>query len=563
MGKMPAAQAIVESLRVEGVSTVFGLAGSCILEIMDKLYDAKDIRFIDTRHEQAAAHMADGYARVTGRAGVVLVTNGPGASNLVTGVALAKLAHSPVLAITGAPMTSQDQRESYQEFDQVALFRPITKHSYRVNRPDRIPELFRYAFSTALSGKPGPVHVDIPRDLLYSEIEAEFLRPSQYRPENRARGGREQVAQAAKLLAGARHPMILAGGGVIWSGATREVVELAELLQAPMATSSMHRDAVPNDHPLFVGQLGAKGSKGAKVTAQASDVILGLGTRLAHATTFYGYDYIPKTAKLIQVEIDQKELGRNLPVEVAILGDAREVAMDLAEALRGHRPAPGPAEERRAAAARHRAEREQMWEEARRANGTPLRPSRFLAELRKRLPRGAVVALDAGSLCSMSTDALEYFEPRTLLTPLDFACLGFSYAAAMGAKVARPEKTCVAIAGDGGFAMNLQELETAVRCGIQTVTFILNNNCWGSEKAYQRDYCDGRYIGTWITNPPYDKVAEVFGAKGLRVDHPSQVADGIDAAFKADAPVLVDVIVDPEELAETVRKDAMKPRVTS
>lgn len=562
MAKMPAAQAIVEALRVEGVNTVFGLAGSCILEIMDKLYDAKDIRFIDTRHEQAAAHMADGYARTAGRPGVVMVTNGPGASNLVTGVTLAKLAHSPVLAITGAPMTSQDQRESYQEFDQVALFRPITKESYRVNRPDRIPELFRYAFAKALTGKPGPVHMDIPRDLLYSEIEVEFLKPSQYRPENRARGGREQIAQATKLLAGARHPMILAGGGVIWSGASREAVELAELLQAPIATSSMHRDSIANDHPLFVGQLGAKGSRGATATAQASDVILCLGTRLAHATTFYGYNYVPKSAKLIQVEIDQKELGRNLPVDVSILGDAREVAMDLIEALRGHRPDPKAAVERAAEAARHRAEREQQWEEARKVNSTPLKPSRFLGELRKRLPRGASVSLDAGSLCSMSTDAFEYFEPRTLLTPLDFACLGFSYAAAMGAKIARPDKLCVAIAGDGGFAMNLQELETATRCGINTVTFILNNNCWGSEKAYQRDYCDNRFIGTEITNPPYDKVAEIFGAKGFRIDHPSHVADVIDAALKTDAPVLVDVIVDPEELAETVRKDAMKPRVT-
>lgn len=563
MAKMPAAQAVVEALRIEGVDTVFGLAGSCILEIMDKLYDAKDIRFIDTRHEQAATHMADGYARASGRPGVVLVTNGPGASNLVTGVALAKLAHSPVVAVTGAPMTSQDQRESYQEFDQVALFRPITKQSYRVNRPDRIPELFRYAFATALTGKPGPVHVDIPRDLLYSEVEAEFVKPAHYRPENRARGGRELIAQAAKLLAGARHPMILVGGGVIWSGASRQAVELAELLQAPIATSAMHRDAVPNDHPLFEGQLGAKGSRGAKVTAQASDVILCLGTRLAHATTFYGYDYIPKHAKLIQVEIDQKELGRNLPVEVAILGDAREVALDLLEALHGHRPDPGAARERVAAAARHRADREREWEDARKRGGTPLKPSRFLAELRRRLPRGAIVALDAGSLCSMSTDAFDYFEPRTLLTPLDFACLGFSYAAAMGAKVARPEKPCVAIAGDGGFAMNLQELETAVRVGINTVTFILNNNCWGSEKAYQRDYCDGRYIGTEIGNPPYDRVAELFGAKGFRIDQPDQAADVIEAALTADAPVLVDVILDPGELAETVRKDAMKKRVTS
>jgi thiamine pyrophosphate-dependent acetolactate synthase large subunit-like protein len=281
VAKMSGGRAVVESLRAEDVRYVFGIVGSCMVEILDDMYDRQDIAWIGTRHEQGAAHMADGYARVSGQAGVCMATNGPGATNLATGMSVALLSHSPMIAITGAPMISQQYRDSFQEIDQVAMFRPLTKWSVQIPQAARIPELFRHAFRIATSGKKGPVHIDLPRDLLNEDIEAEVLAPGRTRAEHAGAAHSEAVAAAAAALLRAKRPVFIAGLGVGDADARAELLELAGMLSAGVVTSYARNDVVPTEHPLVVGPVGRGGAPEARVLLQGADLILAAGTRLA------------------------------------------------------------------------------------------------------------------------------------------------------------------------------------------------------------------------------------------------------------------------------------------
>jgi sulfoacetaldehyde acetyltransferase len=560
MVAMTAAEAVVESLRVEGVKHLFGIPGSCMLEILDVLYDSPDIQFISTRHEQVAAHMADGYARVSGTPGVCLTTNGPGATNLVTGIAGAMLAHSPVIAITGAPMTSQIYRDSFQEIDQVSLFKPITKWSVQVNRAERIPEIFRHAFRVAMAGKKGPVHIDLPRDLLYAKMDVEIQPKERYRPTGRVGGDPQAVSAAVNLLLTAERPVIVAGGGVLWSEATAEVLAFAECLTIPVATSYGRNDAVPSDHPLAVGPLGRGGWDAAIRLVREADVILAAGSRLSHFTTYYGYEFIPRGAKIIQIEIDPKELGRNYPVAVGILGDVKTVLQEMIRLVEagGRRPRrQGRRRAIQAARGEWLAEREKAWS----SSHVPIKPQRVYKELNRVLPKDAVVTLDAGSACGFAYPLLDFSMPRSFIPPLDFGCVGVGYPTGLGAKVARPDRPVVTLCGDGGFAMAIHDIGTAVSYQIPTVTIVMNNFCWGSEKAYQKHFYEGRYIGSELVNPDFAKLAALFGAHGQRVETPEEIAPAVEAALVSGHPEIIDVIIDPEELAPLARTDAVRSRL--
>ena len=560
MVEITAAEAVVESLRAEGVKHVFGLPGSCMLEILDVLYDAQDINFISTRHEQVAAHMADAYARISGTPGICLTTNGPGATNLVTGVAGALLAHSPVIVITGASMTSQIYRDSFQEIDQVSIFKPITKWSAQINRAERIPEIFRQAFRIAMSGKKGPVHIDLPRDLLYARMEVEIQPKEKYRPSVRIGGDPQAISKALDILLKAERPVIVAGGGVLWSEATDEVLELADLLTIPIATSYARNDAIPSEHPLAVGPLGRGGWKAAAKLTREADVILVAGGRLGHFTTYYGYEYIPKDAKIIQIEIDPKELGRNYPVEVGILGDVGQVLREMIQRVKTASGIPArQARMKEIQAAREDwlAEREKAWS----SSDIPIKPQRVYKELKRVLPKNAIVTLDAGAVTAFAYSMLDFQIPRSFVPPLDLGCVGCGYPAGLGAKVARPDRPVVALCGDGGFSMTFHDIATAVSYKIPTVTVVMNNSCWGSEKAYQKYLYDGRYIGSQLANPDFAKLAELFGAHGQRVDRPEDIAPAMENALKSDRPEIIDVIVDPEELPPPARMDAVKSRL--
>lgn len=553
MPRLSPGQSVVEALRAEGISYVFGIVGGTFLEILDALYDAEDITFVSTRHEQGAAFMADGFARASGKPAVCLATNGPGATNLVSGVYAAYTGHSPVVAIAGAPARDVVYRDAFQEADHVSLFRPVTKQALTVNASERIPELFRHAFRTAMTGKKGPVFIDIPRDLLDSgPIEHPGAAPPSYRVHQRLPADPELVGRAASLLTTAARPVIVAGGGVIQSGASATVVRLAEALSAPMITSYGRNDAVPNDHALYVGPLGRAGAAEAGQVCARADVILAAGTRLSNFTSFYDNRYISADAQVIQIEIDERELGRNYPVAVGIQADAEAALQGLLHAVeaQGKQPDRGAwAAEGAALRAQRRArlDGEAAW------TGSPLKPQRVYAELRKALPAEAIMVLDAGACPAFGYDRLDFHRPGTFITPLDFGGLGFAFPEALGAKLGRPEAPVVAIHGDGGFLFNVQELETAVREGIAAVTIVMNNNVWGSEMAYQQALYPGREIGARITNPRFDKLAELFGARGYFVDRAEDVGDVVTEALEAGQPAVIEIPVDPDELPRPAR----------
>ena len=546
-------QAVVEALRTEGVKYVFGLVGGTFLETLDALCDQPDIKFIGVRHEQGAAFMADGFARSSGTPGVCLVGAGPAATNLITGVYAAHVGHSPVIAIAGAPERDVIYREAFQEVDHLPMFRPVTKHAMTVNKAERIPELFRHAFRVAMSGKKGPVFIDIPSDLLGGPaFEADFPAPATTRLHHRPPGDPELVRKAVRLLTEAQRPVIIAGGGVNHSGATQQVVELAELVQAPMITSYGRNDAVPNNHPLYVGPLGRAGSPEAGEVCARADVILAAGTRLSNFTSLYDHRYIKPEARIIQIEIDEKEIGRNYPVAIGIQGDAGAVLdgiLALFRAEGAHKKATAWTKEAEAL----RLKRRRRLDAEGSLSSMPLKPQRVYAEMRKVIPPEAIMVLDAGACPAYGYDRLDFHRPQTFITPLDFGGLGFAFPEGLGAKLGRPDAPVIAVHGDGGFLFNVQELETAVREKIATVTIIMNNNEWGSEKAYQRALYGDRMVGPNITNPRFDKLAELFGARGCYVEHAGDVGDALKEALASALPCLIEIPVDPDELPTPVR----------
>jgi acetolactate synthase-1/2/3 large subunit/sulfoacetaldehyde acetyltransferase len=560
MKKMSGGQAAVAALQAEKVEHVFGLIGSATMEMFDALYDAREINFIGVHDERTGTHMADGYARASGRAGVVLAgQNGPGATNLVTGLAQAYAAFSPVVSIAGSLSSAHVYRDAFQEVDQQALFKPITKKTWTVTQTERVPEMFREAFRTAMTPRRGPVQINLPRDVLSGVTEfADLQSPQSYRAQNAPVAADDVIKQAAGILREARQPVIVTGGGIKNTGGHADALALAEALNAPIILAPGHGDAIPFEHPLNAGQMGPRGNVVASRLAQEADVILALGTRLGFNSTFYSYDNINQQAKIIQVELEPTAIGRYFPITLGIWADARATARQLCDEL-------GKAEARAEVDAWTRAyiEERQSYLQQRDANAEseahPIQPSGLYKELRAVLPKNAAITMDAGTLCLQATDALNYWEPPGLFTPLDFGLVGFSFACGLGVKLARPDKSVVSLMGDGGFGMTISELSTAVDHGINTVTIVMNNQCWGAEKAYQRDFFGERYIGANISSPPFDKVAELYGAAGFRVERIGEVGEAVQAALDCGKPAVVDIAVDPAALY-SFRRDSFKHR---
>ncbi|HEX2441069.1 MAG TPA: thiamine pyrophosphate-binding protein [Methylomirabilota bacterium] len=558
MSDVTGGRLVVDLLKAEGVRYVFGIVGSTFLDVLDALYDDRSVEYVNVRHEQAAAFMADGLARVTGRPGVCLVTSGPGAINLLTGVAAAHVAHSPVVSLVGGIERAHQGKDAFQEYDLVGMFRPVTKLAVQVQQVERIPELLRAALRTAMSGRRGPVLVEIPRDVLSERLSpAAAMAPESYRAVHAAPPAPEAIREAARHLRRAERPLLLIGGGVTWAGAGDLAVRLSELAGVPMITAYGRNDAVPNDHPLYVGPLGRAGSPEAAALCKRADLVVALGSRLGHFTTHFDHRYIGRDTAIVQIDIEGRDIGRYYPVAVAIQADAREAGQALLDVLAqdGGRPAPTPW---RQEAEGLRAQRQARLAAEASLSASPMKPQRVYAELRRVLAPETIVALDAGAAPAYGYDRLHFSSPRTFLTPLDLGGLGFAFPEALGAKLGRPDAPVLAIHGDGGFLMNAQEIETAVRHRINVVTLVMNNNCWGSEKAYQRQFFGGRYIGCDIGNPRYDAFAKLFGAAGFFVDHPDQVGDVMKAAFACGQPAIVEVPIDPDELPTPVA--AVRPR---
>lgn len=560
MKRMSGGQAAVDALEAEHVSHVFGLIGSATMELFDGLYDSEAITFIGVHDERTGVHMADGFARASGNAGVVLAgQNGPGATNLATGLAQASAAFSPVIAIAGALSTEHIYRGAFQEVDQQALFTPVTKQTWTAPSAHRIPEMFRAAFRSALTPRRGPVLLNLPRDILAAQAEFEPMqRPNEYRCWSRPAGDQQTIELAAAKLSSAERPVIVAGGGIKSSGGHADVIALAEALNTPIVTSPGHGDAIPSGHPLNAGQMGPRGNSVASQLMREADVILALGSRLGFNATFFSYDNLNRDAEIIQVELDPEAIGRHFPVSIGIWADAPTAAKQLLEGLKSE-----ALKERvndwTAAFKRQRATYLRERDASAAMQETPIQPSGVFHELRSALPRNSAITLDAGTLCLQATDALNYFEPPCLFTPLDFGLVGFSFACGLGVKAACPDRPVISLMGDGGFGMTLSELSTAVDHGLNTVTLVLNNGCWGAEKAYQRDFFNRRYIGADISSPPFDEVAELYGAAGFRVENLSEVKDAVAEALVCDRPAVVDIVIDPTALY-SFRRDSFRHR---
>ena len=545
MAELNAGRAVIELLKAEQVKHIFGIVGSTFLDVLDALYDEKAVEYVNVRHEQAAAFMADGLARVTDLPGVCLVTSGPGATNLLTGVAAAYVAHSPVLVLVGGVSLDHANKDGFQDYDLVSMFKPVTKFAAHVTRADRIAETLRSALRAAMTGRRGPVFVEIPRDVLNDQtVAAPILGADRYRPIHPQPAHPDAIREAARLLRHAERPLLLVGGGATRAGANDLVMQLAERHGLPIITAYGRNDAVPNSSPLYLGPLGRAGAPEAAAACRRADVLLVIGSRLGQFTSHFDDRSIKPETQIIQIELESKDIGRYYPVAVGIQADAREACAALLPAVdAGGRTSQAWRDE----VAKLREQRQARLAGDARLDPKPMKPQRVYAELRRVLPADTIIALDAGAAPAYGYDRLHFARPRTFLTPLDLGGLGFAFPVALGAKLGRPEAPVVAIHGDGGFLMNAQELETAVRHRIHTVTIVMNNNCWGSEKAYQKAFYNERYIGCDIGNPRYDAFAQLFGAAGFYAEHPDQVGDVMKAALTADKPAIVEIPIDPNE----------------
>jgi len=554
--RMTPSEAFVETLVAYGVKDVFGVVGSAYMDAHD-LFPLADIRFISVAHEQNAAHMADGYARASGRHGVCIGQNGPGITNFVTAIAAAYWAHSPVVAITPEAGTLTAGLGGFQETDQLPIFSKITKWQTHVNSPSRIAELTGRAFHYAIHER-GPTQVNIPRDYFYGDIETVIPQPF---PVGRGAGDRADIQAAARLLSEAKFPVIIAGGGVAMGGGVAELKRLAEQLSSPVANSYLHNDSFPASHELAVGPLGYQGSKAAMRLVAKADVILALGSRLGPFGTLpqYGIDYWPQNAKIIQVDSDFRVLGLVKPVALAINGDARAVAEALSEELTSLKSVWPRDAARIAEIAGVKAEwAKELLASAGTNEPGRIDPRRALAELAKALPANAMVATDIGNVSSVANSYLNFEEPNSFFAAMAFGNCGYAYPTAMGAKVARPDRPSIAYVGDGAWGMSLTEVMTAVRENIRVVAVVFDNGQWGAEKRNQIDYFDSRFLGTDLVNPNFADVAKAMGANGITVEHEDQVGEALKSAIASNRPTVIDLRL-TQALSDPFRRDAFKP----
>jgi thiamine pyrophosphate-dependent acetolactate synthase large subunit-like protein len=551
--------AAVAALRAAGVTKVFGLMGSSTLEIYDALYDAKDMEYIGVRHENCGAHMADAYARITQGPGLFICGQaGPGSANMVLGLACAKMAYSPLVALTGLPSTEHIGRDAFQEIDQHTMFLPVTKRVMTVTRTDRITEFILEAFRIANSGRRGPVVVQIPRDLLNNDVD-DFVPPAVTGPALTGTADRAAVERIKALILAAKSPVIHAGAGIKWGRGIAALLKLAEKLQIPITASAGHTDVAPVDHPMYAGGAGPRGNTVASALMREADVILALGTRLGFNTTRYQYDIVPRSARIVQVDIDATAVGRYFPVELGLVADAGAVAEAVADAMEALPAGRAPWHARNV---KFMADRKALLEARERTGsspGKPLHPNVIYSEIRKAAPRDSIFTVDAGTTGLQATDQLPFHTVPSLLTPLDCGNIGFSYAAGLGAKTAAPGRTVISLMGDGGFGMTMGEMSTAAMHKIATIAVVMDNGTWGSEIAYQKDFYNARYIGAHVHSPRYDEVMKLNGGAGYYVTGAGETADALQAAMKDGRPAVIHVKVDPEAVI-SFRTDALKKR---
>jgi acetolactate synthase-1/2/3 large subunit len=548
MTKMSGAKALLESLERQNVDVIFGILGGALLPIYDYFCKSK-IRHILCRHEQGAAHAADGYARASGKAGVCMATSGPGATNLVTGITNAYMDSSPVIALTGQVPTGGVNtsymigRDAFQEADIIGITTPITKHNFQLRTAAEIPKTVKTAFYIATTGRPGPVLIDIPKNVQTETAEIDFSNGIQirgYKPTSNPHP--LQIRKAAELLAEAERPVILAGGGVITANASPELLQVAELLMAPVATTFMGKGSFPETHPLSLGSIGMHGNPVANKLLCEADVMLAVGTRFSDRATG-NLDSFCAPTKKIHIDIDAAEIGKNIDVDIPIVADAEKALKALHERLvKQVKKKKGSAWTKRVKEAK-----EQLNPPSK-GRSKDLKPKALLQQLRKLLPENAIVTTEVGQNQMWAALYFNALKPRTFISSGGLGTMGFGFPASIGAKVACPDRPVVDIAGDGSFRMTEQELGTSVTEDIPVIVIVLNNSVLGMVAQWQRMFFKGRYSAVKLGSiPDFVKLAEAYGAQGLRARSIPEFTKAVKTALKSDVTTVIDVPISMEE----------------
>ncbi len=548
--RITGAEALVRCLEAEGVDVLFGYPGGVALPIFDALYDSTKIRTVLPRHEQGAVHAADGYARVTGRPGVALVTSGPGAANTITGLANAYMDSIPVVVITAQVSTAVIGTDAFQEIDITGITVPITKHNYLVKNASELPEAMKEAFHIATTGRPGPVLIDVPVDVSKGELDFKYpdsVNLPGYKPTYK--GHSKQIKQAVSLITRARRPLLYVGGGVLASGGAKELKELAELMQIPVTTTMMGKSVFPEDHHLWIGMPGMHGAKYTNYAITEADLLIAVGVRFDDRVTGKLAAFASK-AKIVHIDVDPAEIGKNKPVDVPIVGDAKNVLAGIVAELRKAGAEPKTeawvkvVDEWRKQFPLHygghdvAADHEQLY---------PQYVVQRISELTKDRP--TVICTEVGQNQMWACQYYTLRHPRTWVSSGGLGTMGFGLPAAIGAQAGRPDALVVDIAGDGSIQMNIQELATAKVNGFPVKIVILNNGYLGMVRQWQELFYGRRYSASVLPQdcPDFVKLAEAFGCFGVRVERPGDVDSALQAAFDFDGPAIVDCRVVPEE----------------
>ncbi|TKF29707.1 sulfoacetaldehyde acetyltransferase [Vibrio kanaloae] len=578
---MTPSEAFVETMVANDVTDMFGIMGSAFMDAMD-IFAPAGIRLVPVVHEQGAAHMADGYSRVSGRHGVVIGQNGPGISNCVTAIAAAFWAHSPVVIVTPETGTKTMGLGGFQECNQLPMFQEFTKYQGHVTHPDRMAEYTGRCFDRAMS-EMGPTQLNIPRDYFYGETQTEIPKPARL---DRGPGGEKSLNEAANLIAEAKFPVIISGGGVVMADAVQECAALAERLGAPVVNSYLHNDSFPASHPLWCGPLGYQGSKAAmKLMAQA-DVVIALGTRLGPFGTLpqYGMDYWPENAKIIQIDADNKMLGLVKKISVGICGDAKAAAVALSDRLEGRALL---CDDNKGARQDTVATEKALWEkeldewtherdsfsldmieenshETPFSGGEYLHPRQVLRELEKAMPEDVMVSTDIGNINSVANSYLRFEKPRSFFAAMSFGNCGYAFPTIIGAKAAAPHRPAISYAGDGAWGMSLMETMTCVRHNIPVTAVVFHNRQWGAEKKNQVDFYNRRFVAGELDNQSFAEIARAMGAEGITVDKLEDVGPtlqkAIDMQMNEGKTTIIEIMC-TQELGDPFRRDALSTPV--
>lgn len=541
--ELTGSEIIMECLLREGVDVIFGYPGGAILPTYDAMTKYPQIHHVLVRHEQGASHMADGYARATGRVGVCIATSGPGATNLITGMATAMMDSSPIVCITGQVPRAAIGTDAFQETDVTGVSLPVTKHNYLVHDINELAYVIREAFHIARTGRPGPVLIDIPKDVQNEKIEFIYpegeIRLPGYSPPSSANA--EDVAAAQELINQAERPVILAGHGIIMSGAAQELRELAERAQIPVALTLLGKGAIPEAHPLSLGMMGMHGQAACNIAIQKADLLIALGMRFDDRVTGNLKSYAPNARK-IHVDIDPSELNKNVRVDVGIAGDLRTVLNQILPGVE-----PGQHSEW-VNSIRDWQEDSDERDILRNHTGDLLIAAQVINDIWKYTDGEAITVTDVGQHQMLEAQYYPHTRPATMLTSGGLGTMGFGFPAAIGAKFGKPEEEVWAIVGDGGFQMTMCELATAAQERTNVNIAIINNGFLGMVRQWQEIFYEERYHATPMYNPDFCKLAEAFGIPSMRVTHRDQVAESVEFARSIDGPVLIEYVVEKEDM---------------